>query len=194
MTPADWAQYVCLGIAGAFGVFSLFDGTRRMAARQGGAGRTTVLGATIAGMLVAYSYWQHWTYSEAVRWYQPSEQMRELPPEWGKKMSPAKREAASQGFARRAYISSGTLGSYFDASGQRKPYAPAQDDVKRREAMLAAGAAMEQKALNSFNEFILWLVLGVSAFVFGLLFSFEPAAKPEEPAMETDPVPPSAKP
>jgi hypothetical protein len=179
MMIEEWAQFVGLGIAGAAGLVSLFDGTRRLAARQagGGAVRTAVLGVTIIGMMVANSYWDYWTYSEAAKSYRPPEQARELSADWGKKLSPAKRESASQGMARRAYIGSGTLGSYFDAAGQRKAYAPAQDDVKRREALLAAGARMEQKALNSFNQFILWLVLGVSAFVFGLCFSFETAQR-----------------
>jgi len=95
-------------------------------------------------------------------------------------MSPAKRETASQGIARQAFIGSGTLTQYFDASGQRKAFAPAQDDLKRREALLAAAARMEHKALSSFNEFVLWLVLGLGAFVFGLLFSFESAPRPAE--------------
>ena len=180
MTPAEWAEFVALGIAGAFGLFSLFDGTRRMAARQIGAGRTAVLGATIVGMLVAYSYWHYWTYSEAAEWYRPTGQVRELPADWGKKMSPAKREAASQGIARQAFVGSGALTQYFDSSGQRRAYAPAQNDLKRREALLAASARMEQMALSSFNEFILWLILGLSAFVFGLLFSFESAPRPAQ--------------
>jgi hypothetical protein len=188
MTTAEWAQFICIGIAGAFGLFCLFDGTRRMVARQakGSSGRLAV-GVAIVGMIVAYAYWQYWTFSDVARSYHPPEQARELPADWGKKMAPAKREAASQGIARGAFISSGALTAYFDASGQRKVYAPAQDDLRRREAVLATAGRIQQRAASSFNEFILWLVLGLSALVFGLCFAFEPAAKPEEPAMETDP-------
>jgi hypothetical protein len=193
MTVAEWAQFVALGIAGAFGLFGLFDGTRRMVARQtAGAGRIAALGVTIIGLLLGYSYWQYWTYSEAARWYRAPEEVRALPEDWGKKMAPARREATSKEIARRAFIDSGTLTSYFGASGPRKAYAPAPDDLKRREAVLTAGTRMEQKALRSFNEFILWLVLGLSAFVFGLCFAFESAPRPAdaEAAADAPPVPP----
>jgi hypothetical protein len=178
-TIADWAQFICLGIGGAFGLFCLFDGTRRLAARQAGGGASRFgLGVALVGMLIGYAYWQHWTYADVARSYGAHEPVRELPADWGKKMGPAKREAASQGFARGAFITSGTLTAYFDASGKRKAYAPAQDDLKKREAVLATAARIQQNAERSFNEFILWLVLGLSAFVFGLCFAFEPAPKP----------------
>jgi len=194
MTIAEWAQFVCLGIGGAFGLLSLFDGTRRMATRQpsGSSGRFGV-GLVIVSLVAGYAYWQHRAYTEVARAYR-AEKPPELPADWGKKMGPAKREAASQGIARGAFISSGALTPYFDASGQRKVYAPAQDDLKRREAVLAAAIRVEQKARSAFNEFILWLVLGLSAFAFGLCFALESAPQRADAEEDVDapPVPPAA--
>jgi hypothetical protein len=193
MTTAEWAQFVGLGIAGAFGLLCLFDGTRRLAARQasGSAGRFAV-GAVIVALLAGYAYWQHRTYTDVASSYR-AEQPQELPADWGKKMNPAKREAASKGIARGAFIGSGTLTPYVDAAGQRKVYAPAQEDLKRREAVLATAVRLDQRADSSFNELVLWLVLGLSAFVFGLCFAFEPAPKQAgvEEHADAPPVPPA---
>jgi hypothetical protein len=181
MTIEEWSQFIALGITGAFGLFCLFDGTRRLARQAGGnAGRITGIGAMIVGILVGYAYWQSLTYAELASSYRASGPVRELPADWGKKINPAKRETVSQGLARGNFITSGALTPYVDASGQRKTYAPAQEDLKRRESVLATAARIQQKARSSFNEFVLWLVLGVSAFVFGLCFSVEATPKPVE--------------
>lgn len=182
MAIDEWAQFVGIAIGGAFGLVCLFDGTRRVAGREAGprGARRALVGALLVGMLAVYSYWQHWTYVDVARSYLPDEQLvRELPADWGKKMSPARREAASRGVARGAFIESGKLGRYFDASGQRMVYAPAQEDLKRREAVLSAAARIGERARSSFGEFVLWLVLGLSAAVFGLCFALEPALKPK---------------
>ena len=189
MTTIEWVQFICIAIGGAFGLVCLFEGARGMAGRDasGRAGRLFGVGVVAVGMLAAYSYWQYWTYADVARSYLPAEQARELPEDWGKKMSPAKREAASRTMARGAFISSGKLGQYFDSSGQRKVYAPAQDDLKQRESVLATAARLEHRASDSLNEFILWLVLGLSASLFGLFFAFEPQAPDAEAEAEAAP-------
>jgi hypothetical protein len=185
MTIEEWSQFICLGIAGAFGLFCLFDGTRRLARQAGGnASRITGIGVIIVGTLVGYAYWQSLTYAELASSYRTTGPVRELPADWGKKINPAKRETTSQGLARGTFITTGTLTPYVDASGQRKTYVPVQDDLKRRENVLATAARIQQKARSSFNEFVLWLVLGVSALIFGLCFSVEAAAKPAEDEAE----------
>jgi hypothetical protein len=189
MDIAEWAQYVAMAIAGAFGLLCLFDGSRRMVGREasGRGGRRAAIGILIVGSLAGYFYWQHWFHLDLLRAQRGAEAPRELPADWGKKMSPAKREAVSQNTARSAFISAGTLRQYFDISGQRKLYAPAQDDLKRRESVLAAAARLEQKADESFNASILWLILGLSAFAFGLAFALEPDVKPVEAEAEAAP-------
>jgi hypothetical protein len=186
MTILEWAQFVCIGIGGAFGLVCLFEGARRRAG-GGTGGRLFGVGVAAIGMLAGNSYWQYRTYIDVASSYRPMEQVRELPTDWGKKMSPAKREAASRNVARGDFISSGKLGQYFDVSGQRKAYAPAQDDLKQREGVLAAAARFDHMVSDSLNEFILWLILGLSAAAFGLCFAFEPVAKPADAEAEADP-------
>jgi hypothetical protein len=188
MTTIDWVQFVFFGIAGAFGLLCLFDGTRRLASGQERTrGARLAVGVAIVTVLAAYAYWQHQTYLSLAMANRMHEPVRELPADWGKKISPAKREALSQGIARRAFVESGALTQYVDASGTRRAYAPAQDELKKREAALAAAGRIEHKAANSLSEAVLWLVLGLSAVLFGLLFAFEPAAKPADADEEPPP-------
>ena len=177
MTITEWAQFICIGIGGAFGLVCLFEGARRMAGRdasgRGGPAFRRRRGSDRHGgrlcLLAVLGVHRRGDVVPA-----DGEQVRELPAEWGKKMSPAQAGGSEPTRGARRFISSGKLGQYFDVSGQRKVYAPAQDDLKQRESVLATAARLEHKASDSFNEFILWLVLGLSAAVFGLCFAFEP--------------------
>lgn len=205
MNIVEWAQFVGTAVGGAFGLFCFFDGTRRLVGgnSDGRGSRLLVLGALMVGILAAHAYWQHWEYTELARAYRGGEPPKELPAEWGRKMSPAKREASSQNQARGTYIASGEIRQYFDITGQRKAFSPAPDDNKRREGVVANTTRLEQKAAESFRASILWLVLALCAFVFGIGFALEPAPKPVddsearlEPTLPTSPAraPVAAKP
>ena len=184
MNLVEWAQFVATAVGGAFGLFCLFDGTRRAAGGNPDArgGRLLVIGLLVVGLLAGNAYWQHWNYLEASKAYRAGETPRELPADFGKKMSPSKREASSQNAARSAYVATGAIRQYIDVAGQRKAFSPAPDDIKRRDKVIATDARLERRAEEGFQEFILWLVLGLSALVFGVGFAFEPAAKPQEEA------------
>lgn len=188
MTIAEWAQFIFFGIGGTFGLLCLFDGTRRLAGGQERTrGARLAVGIGIVTVLAGYAYWQHQAYLSLAMSSRLQEPVRELPADWGKKISPAKREAVSKDVARRAFIEAGALTQYVDTSGQRRAYLPAPDDLKQREAKTLASARIEYKAANSLGDAVLWLVLGLSAIVFGLLFAFEPASKPADADEEPPP-------
>src|SRR5262245_25332403 len=206
MNIAEWGQFVAIAIGGAFGLFCLFDGTRRSAAgnSDGRGGRLILIGLVIVGVLAGNAYWQHLNYADAALAYRGATPPRELPADWGKKMSPAKRETASQNMARGAYVGAGVIRQQFDISGNRKPFAPAQDDIKSRDNVVTATARLEHKADENFQAFVLWLILGLSAFIFGIGFALEPAPKPVQEEERVEPkmpmqaavpagVPPAAK-
>jgi hypothetical protein len=181
MTATDWLQFVFTGVAGAFGMFCLFDGARRRAAYGPNAsGRQMIgVGLLICLMLSGYAFWKHRALAEVGRAYQ-IEMSKELPEDWGKKMSPAKKEAQSLALARGIYIHSGLLREYVDAKGQRKRYLPNQADIQQREVTIAKAAQLQYDSRASFIEFVMWLVWGASALLFGLCFAREPAAKPAD--------------
>lgn len=206
MNIAEWGQFVAIAIGGAFGLFCLFDGTRRSVGgnNDGRGGRLILIGLAIIGMLAANAYWQHLNYADAALAYRGAPPPRELPADWGKKMTPAKREATSQNMARGAYVGSGVIRQQFDITGNRKPFAPAQDDIKNRDSVVMAAARLEHRADENFQAFVLWLVLGLSAFLFGIGFALEPAPKPVQEEERVEPkmpmqmavpagVPPAAK-
>jgi hypothetical protein len=188
MTISEWAQFICQATAGAFGLVCVFDGTRRMMAGLPGRGRAgrLAVGVTIVAILAGAAYWQHRTQLNAASVARAQQKVPELPADWGKKMSGAKREAASRGLAQRTFVASGTLTPYFDAAGQRRVYAPTPEDIKLREAGVAAAARIDARAGSSLTEAVLWLVLGLAAFLFGLCFGVERAAKPDEAGPEAE--------
>jgi hypothetical protein len=193
MNISEWSQFVAIAVGGAFGLFCLFDGTRRVAGgdADGRGGRLFAIGLLIVGMLAGHAYYQHWTYTDVLRVYR-AEAPRELPADWGRKMAPAKRESASQNMARNAYVSAGVLQQHFDINGQRKPFSPAADDIKRRDSMVATAARVENKADEFFQQMVLWLVLAGSAVVFGIGFALEAPAKPVEVEERIEPTAPAA--
>jgi hypothetical protein len=144
---------------------------------------------TIVVLLGGNAFWQHRAHLDAAAAVLEQEKSRELPADWGKKMSQAKRETSSRALAQHVFVASGTLTPYFEASGQRRVYAPTPDDIKRREARVAAAARIDFRAGSSLTEAVLWLVLGLGALVFGLCFGFERAAKPQDAEAEGGPAP-----
>ena len=117
MAPIDWALVVSMGIGGAFGLFCLFDGTRRIALYGSNAASAYLIGVGVAICLALAGY-AYWKYSE-------------------------------QGGAQAHFV-----------------------------------------------EFVMWLVWGAAALVFGALFAREPAPEPAEEDTKIEPLlaPPVAAP
>jgi hypothetical protein len=189
MNATDWAQLVFTGVAGVFGLFCLFDGARRIAAHgPNPSGRQMIgVGVAIVLLLAGYAYWKHRTLADVARAYQPIEPSKELPDDWGRKSAPAKREAQSLALARGTYLQSGALREYFDASGKRLRFVPAQADVKQREIAIGKAAQIAHDSEDNFLQFLMWLVWGAAALVFGPLFAREPV-QAAEAAAETETV------
>ncbi len=194
MSPQDWAQLVFTGIAGLFGLFCLFDGARRLAAHgPNPSGRQMIgVGVAIVVMLAGYSFWKHRMLADVGRAYQPIELGKELPDDWNRKMSPAKREAQSLALARGVYVNTGRMREYFDVNARRVRFVPSEADIKQRETQLAKAQQVQQESHASFVDFIMWLVWGVAALLLGPLFAREPVAEAAEAEAEAPAAPVTA--
>jgi hypothetical protein len=198
MGPLDWVQLIFTGVAGLFGVFCLFDGSRRLAAHgPNPSGRQLIgVGIAIVMMLAGYSYWKHRMLVEVGRAYQPVELGKELPDDWNRKATPAKREAQSLALARGIFVNTGRIREYFDISGKRVRFIPGPADTKQRETTLARTQQAQQDAQSNFVDFVMWLVWGAFALLLGPLFAREevPAPAEAEAAPVMTPVPPRPAP
>jgi hypothetical protein len=179
----DWLTFAIDAVGGASAFICLFEGTRRLAAHGRSAKATVMvlLGALYCVCYSGYFLWRHQelrTYAETL--YQQSSK-GELPADWGKELPGPRREASSHSLARAAYVESGTLRSYFDAQGARKPFAPVQADVKRRDVVVAAQTRTAQDVRASFSSGILWLTWGVIAVLFGLGVARDRGVRPPPP-------------
>jgi hypothetical protein len=79
-------------------------------------------------------------------------------------------------------MESGTLASYVDRGGETRTFAPTQEDLMRRERVVAYYSRTEYAARSSLAEALLWLIMGLVAILFGFTMSFEklpPTAQPD---------------
>ena len=164
-------------VGGGAAFILLFEGVRRLAAGTGSRRMSILMTALGAGYCFLYGGYFLWKeretrqYMEAL--YRTAAPKGELSASWGDHLAPARREASSLSLARETYLQSGTLRGYFDASGARKPFAPTQSDVRRRDRVVATQTRLEESMRESFNSGVLWLVWGVIAVLFGLGMSRE---------------------
>jgi len=156
----DWLEFVLNVIGGATAFLCVFEGVQRMG-RQGlrrGPLLTALLGATFFAAFGAFAWWRYADVSEtlAMRVQKPA----------------AVKTPADAARARSSFISSGLLATYVER-GEKKSYAPTQDDVRRRERMVATNTLMVATARASQFEAALWGVLALIAAVTGFIFSRE---------------------
>ena len=182
----SWVDFVFSVIGGAAAFLCLFDGTRRLFAF--GVHRKallmTVLAAGICALYGAFAYSKYADLKATLSMSQRKSAATQPPPNWGRGLSPEKKEVLSLARARQTLMESGTLGTYVDRGGETRPFAPTQEDLMRRERVVAYYSRAEYAARSSLAEALLWLIMGVVAILFGFAMSFEklpPTAEPDAP-------------
>jgi len=181
----SWVDFALSVIGGATAFLCLFDGTRRLFA-FGVHRKAVVMTVLAAGICAVYGGLAYWKYSDLKATLSLSQRKATAaqPANWGR-FSPERKEAASLARARQAFTESGTLGSYVDRSGETRTFAPTQEDLMRRERVVAYYSRTEYTARSSLAEALLWLIVGVVAVLFGIVMSLEKmparAVSTEEP-------------
>jgi hypothetical protein len=179
----NWIDFTLSVIGGGMALLFLFDGTRRLGTY--GAHRRAALMMILAAMACAlygaFAYWKYLDHKVTLSVNQRKAAPSQLPPSWGRTLSPEKRESASLARARHAFVEAGAIGTYFDRNGESRPFAPNLEDVQRRERVVAHYTRVEYAVRNSLAEALLWLILGPVAILLGLLMSRDkgPRASPE---------------
>lgn len=133
-----------------------------------------------------FEYWKHHVLSGVVDTLRQTVSMRELPTDWSKSVSPEIREAVSLAHARMAFLKSGTLTPYVDASGGHKLYAPTQDEIKQREETLVTTAKLELSMRDGYMGALVWWLWAILAVLFGIGFSRDERSMPANSTVEPD--------
>src|SRR5882762_3749846 len=133
----SWVDFVFNVIGGATAFLCLFDGTRRLCAYgvHSKALLMTVLAAGICALYGGFAYWKYSDLKATLSMNQRKPAAFPPPANWGR-LSPEKKEILSVARARRAFMESGSLGSYVDRGGETRTFAPTQDDLTRRERVV----------------------------------------------------------
>lgn len=171
----NWIDFALSVIGGGMALLFLFDGTRRLATH--GAHRSAALMMVLAAIACAFygtfAYWKYLDHKVTLSVSQRKAASSQLPATWGRNLAPDKRESASLARARHAYVESGAIGTYFDRSGEIRPFGPNLEDVQQRERVVAHYVRVEYAVRSSLAEALLWLILGPLAIVLGLLMSLD---------------------
>jgi hypothetical protein len=182
----SWVDFVFNVIGGATAFLCLFDGTRRLCAYgvHRKAVMMTVLAAGICALYGGFAYWKYSDLKATLSMNQRKAAAAQPPANWNR-LSREKKEVLSLARARRAFMESGTLGSYIDRGGETRTFAPNQDDLTRRERVVTYYSRAEYSARSSLAEALLWPIIALVAVLFGILMSLEKVPAPAGPAGES---------
>ena len=171
----NWIDFTLSVVGGGMAFLFLFEGTRRLAA-YGAHRRAALMMALAAAVCALYGVFAYWKYLDdkmTLSVIQRKAASSPVPRDWGRAMTPEKRESASLARARHAFRESGEILTYFDRTGEVRTFAPNLEDVQRRERVVSHYARAEYAARSSLAEALLWLILGPVAILLGLLMSLD---------------------
>jgi hypothetical protein len=157
----DWIEFVLNVVGGTMAFLCLFEGVRRLG-RNGyrrPAFLTALLGFVFFAQYGAFAVWRHVDAVDSLGTRRGA-------------VKPVAQAPLDATRARGAFIASGLMTSYVE-KGEKKAYAPTQDDVRRRERVVATNTLLSLSARASFYEAILWGILALVASLAGYLFSRE---------------------
>ena len=176
----DWVEFVLNTVGGATAFLCLFDGARRIGTYGMERKAVLMLGSGVAFCVVfgSFAFWNYLGLTDTLSMRQHSPVPAQTAADSAKGLSPERKEAQNVDRARRAFWESGSLEPYLDRLNERKVFQPSQQDIRRRERLVANQAQLEYAARDSLTEALLWLVAGVLAALFGYAFSREKIPAP----------------
>jgi len=185
MTISEWLDIGAIATGGAYALFCLFEGTRRLRVR--GLHRSGVIMVVFGGIFCilwgGFEYWKHHMVTDVLKTVRRTVA---APIELNKNLSPEIRETIGHAHARSSFLESGTLTTYVDASGNQKLYVPAQDDIKQREERLVTTTKLEVSVRDSYIGALIWWLWALLAVTFGISFSRKEGAMPANSTVESD--------
>src|SRR5256885_12718321 len=176
----NWIDFAVNVVGGATAFLCLFDGTRRLCAfgvhRK--AVLMTVLAAGICALYGAFAYWKYTDLKATLSVNQRKAAATQPPPNWGKGLSPEKKEVLSLARARQAFMESGTLASYVDRGGETRTFAPTQEDLMRRERVVTYYSRAEDRKSTRLNPSHLVISYAVFCLKKKKIYSNRPLKRP----------------
>lgn len=161
-----------------FAIVCVFEGVRRISTF--GVSKVAVAAATF-GLIycfgyAGFSYWAHNFQRDTAVKLHKGANVPDLPIDWGANFPPLQRASSSHELAKVAFSEHGQLRYYFDESGKRLLFSPAQTDIDHRERRIALLAKLDGAADESFGNYLRWLFVGVFAALLGFGWSRERSA------------------
>lgn len=172
-----WIDHFASIATGVLALLWLFEGSRRLVLL--GVRKASVL-MLVGGLLISsatggLAYLKHRMIDDAVQTLRRPVIAKHLPvpDDWGAACCKNTRESESRKLVQAAFLESGQLHAYIDASGKRIPYTPSEKDVKDREARAVSGARLEHASRARLLEAVHALIAALVAVLFGAGIGYE---------------------
>lgn len=184
----DWINFALNVVGGATAFLCLFDGTRRICAYGTDLRAGLMVGLSLAFYVVygTFAYLNYLDLTDTLSMQPHKSAPARTAVDPAKGPSPERKEAENVVRARQAFWESGRIEPYLDRLNEKKLFHPSQQDIRKRERLVANQAQLEYAARDSFAEALLWLVTGLLAALFGYGFSREKVPVPALPAAAGD--------
>jgi hypothetical protein len=181
-----WLNFVLDTAVAVIALVSLFEGTRQLALY--GTRRAPIFMVAAGAVLcIAYGAFHYWKHTGLIQIAQPLKHLTEdLPNGWGADLKPEIRESNSLALAKVAFYESGALRFYFGASGERKLFAPSQEDLKQRELRVKTYTLLVEAIKQNYGQAWIWWVSGLIAALLGFALSYEKLPLPANSTAESD--------
>ena len=184
----NWIDFVLHAVAGAVALLCLFEATRRVCAY--GLHRPAVLMFVLSSAACAFAggfaYQKYSTLNAvAASGQRQPPTAKPVVTAFGRPgATPEKKEHLGQVLARQTFMEFGALASYVDRNGDIRIFAPAPDDIKARERVVAYYTQAEFAARSSLAESFLWVIGAAVAVVLGFFMAFAKPPAPRSPEEE----------
>src|SRR5262245_25299170 len=167
-----WLDYLSSVAMGVTALLLVFEGCRRLVLH--GFRKAPIL-MLVAGVAIS-SATGGMAYVQYRMSHDPVEALKRpviskhlpLPDDWGAACCKDTREEQSRKLVQAAFVETGQIHAYIDASGKRIAYAPTQKDIKEREERVVTDARLEDASRARLWEAIYALIASILAVLFGV--------------------------
>lgn len=177
---SEWLQYLFEITVGVVAVVWLFEGARRLAThgvRKDAPLTLLMLAGGVAISLAAagVAYAQHRFSLELLEFMKRPifSKYVPLPDGWGADCCKGQMEPASRQLVQAAFVESGQVHTYFDSTGRRTQFTPAQSDIGERDRRILSHARLADASRAQRSGAISSLVAGLMAVLLGAALGYE---------------------
>ena len=185
-----WLDYLSNIAMGVVALLLLFESCRRLTLDGVRKGSLLMLvgGLAISSATGGIAYFQYRISHDAIEVLKRPVISKHLPlpDDWGAACCKDTREDQSRKLVQTAFVETGEIHTYLDASGKRIVYAPTQKEIKEREQRVVSDARLEDASRARLSEAVYALIAALLAALVGVGMGYEQRKASANSTVESD--------